>query len=178
VALPVFSSDALSSTAYATEEILAVLFVATLNPYGLVMPIALAIAALLAIVVASYRQTVRAYPSGGGAYTVSKENLGIGAGLVAGAALLTDYILTVSVSITAGVLAITSAIPDLFAYRVELAAGFIVFVTVMNIRGVKESGSIFAVPTYAFIGIIFTMIVVGLYQCFLGDGCRRPPPRS
>ncbi len=173
LALPVFSSDALSSVAYATEEMLGVLLLTTTASVaaGYVMPIAIAIAALLAIVITSYRQTVRAYPKGGGAYIVSKVNLGVGPSLVAGAALLTDYVLTVSVSITAGVLAITSAYHDLFPYRVPMALGFIAFVTLMNIRGVKESGALFAVPTYAFIAVIFATIAGGMAQCFFGDGC-------
>ncbi|MEX0991230.1 MAG: APC family permease [Actinomycetota bacterium] len=181
LALPVFSSDALSSVAYATEEMLGVLLLTTTASIaaGYIMPIAIAIAALLAIVITSYRQTVRAYPMGGGAYMVSKLNLGVGPSLVAGAALLTDYVLTVSVSITAGVLAITS-VPSLhdalFPYRVPIALGFIAFVTLMNIRGVKESGSLFAVPTYAFIVVISATVLGGLGQCFFGDGCPQAAP--
>jgi amino acid transporter len=179
LALPVFSSDALSSVAYATEEILAVLLATGLAAaaiYQYVMPIAIAIAALLAIVVASYRQTIRAYPMGGGAYFVSRDNLGQMSGLFAAAALLNDYVLTVAVSITAGVLAITSAFHSMYPYRVWIALGFIAFVTVMNIRGVKESGTLFAIPTYAFIALIATTVVAGLSQCFLGSGCPVAPP--
>src|SRR5213593_4343082 len=121
LALPVFSSDALSSVAYATEEILRVLLIASIGTRHLVMPIAIAIAILLVIVVSSYRQTVRAYPSGGGAYIVSKENLGILPGLIAAAALLTDYVLTVSVSVVAGVFAMVSAIPSLHQHKVALS---------------------------------------------------------
>ncbi len=173
LALPVFSSDALSSVAYATEEILLVLLSATAaaSVYRLVLPIALAIALLLAIVVTSYRQTVRAYPSGGGAYIVSKENLGTLPGLVAAAALLVDYVLTVAVSVVAGVFAITSAAPVLGGHRVALSLGFVAFITLANLRGVRESGTLFAVPTYAFIGSIATMLVVGLARCV--GGC--PP---
>ena len=140
LALPVFSSDPLSSVAYATEEILGVLLVATTDPYHFVMPIALAIGSLLTIVVISYRQTVRAYPNGGGAYIVSKENLGVVPGLVAAAALLTDYVLTVSVSVVAGVLAMTSAAPSLQPFRVEISLGFVLLIMLANLRGVRESG--------------------------------------
>src|SRR5262245_46015320 len=159
LALPVFSSDALSSVAYATEEILKVLFVASAASVGLVMPISFAIAALMVIVVISYRQTVRAYPSGGGAYIVSKDNLGVFAGLLAAAALLTDYVLTVAVSVVAGVFAITSAVPSLFAHKVALSLGFIVLITLANLRGVRESGTLFAIPTYGFIVSIFILVV-------------------
>src|SRR2546428_6390380 len=149
LALPVFSSDALSSVAYATEEILGVLLLyAGAAGARVVMPIAIAIASLMIIVVMSYRQTVKAYPNGGGAYIVSKENLGTLAGLVAAAALLTDYVLTVSVSVVAGVLAMTSAAPSLHPFRVEIALGFVLFIMLANLRGVRESGLLFAVPTY------------------------------
>ena len=169
IALPVFSSDALSSNAYATEEILLVLLTASAASVGYVMPIAVAIAVLMGIVVVSYRQTVRAYPSGGGAYIVSKENLGIAPGLVAAAALLIDYVLTVSVSITAGVVAISSAFPAVAEHAVAVAAGFIVLLTLANLRGVKEAGTVFAVPTYAFIISVFVMVVMGLVRC--AGGC-------
>src|SRR5438128_5281193 len=162
LALPVFSSDALSSVAYATEEILAVLLAASVSATHLVLPIAVAIATLMVIVVSSYRQTVRAYPSGGGAYIVSKDNLGTLPGLVAAAALLTDYVLTVSVSVVAGVFAIISAAPDLAKYRLEMSVGFVLVITLANLRGVRESGRVFAVPTYAFIGSIFVMVTLGL----------------
>src|SRR5438132_6814690 len=138
LALPVFSSDALSSVAYATEQILVVLVAVSLSvSYRLVMPISIAIATLMAIVVASYRQTVRAYPSGGGAYIVSKDNLGTFPGLVAAAALLTDYVLTVSVSVVAGVFAITSAVPSLDPHKVVLSIAFIALITLANLRGVR-----------------------------------------
>ena len=170
LALPVFSSDALSSVAYATEEILLVLLTATVaaGAVSYVLPIAAAIAVLLVVVVASYRQTVRAYPSGGGAYIVSKENLGTLPGLIAAGALLTDYVLTVAVSVSAGVFAITSAAPSLLALRVELALGFVALITLANLRGVRESGTLFAVPTYAFILSVFVMLVVGLTRCVGG----------
>jgi amino acid transporter len=176
LALPVFSSDALSSVAYATEEILRVLLGATAAAlaYRYVMPIAIAIATLMLIVIASYRQTVRAYPNGGGAYIVSKENLGTLPGLVAAGALLVDYVLTVSVSVVAGVFAFTSAATGLLPYRIELSIGFVLLITLANLRGVRESGTLFAFPTYAFIVSIVTMIGVGLFRCL--GGCPSVEP--
>jgi amino acid transporter len=174
LALPVFSSDALSSVAYATEEILHVLLTYTVAAYVFVMPIAIAIGTLMTIVVVSYRQTVRAYPNGGGAYIVSKENLGTLPGLIAAAALLTDYVLTVSVSVVAGVFAMTSAAPGLLPYKVEISLGFVALITLANLRGVRESGRVFAVPTYAFIVSIFIMIATGLVRCV--GGCPHPTP--
>jgi amino acid transporter len=169
IALPIFSSDALSSNAYATEEILLVLLAASASAVHLVMPIAIAIGLLLAIVITSYRQTVRAYPSGGGAYIVSKENLGTLPGLTAAAALLIDYVLTVSVSVSAGVLAISSAVPEVADHAVVMSLGFVVLLTLANLRGVKEAGTLFAIPTYAFVASTFAMIVVGLARC--SGGC-------
>jgi amino acid transporter len=174
IALPVFSSDPLSSNAYATEEILAVLLATSATSVHLVMPIAVAIGLLMAIVVSSYRQTVRAYPSGGGAYIVSKENLGTVPGLVAAASLLIDYVLTVSVSVTAGVIAITSAFPSAAAHAVPLSLAFVVLLTLANLRGVKEAGSVFAVPTYAFVACVFVMVAVGLMRC--ATGCPTAEP--
>jgi amino acid transporter len=176
LALPVFSSDALSSVAYATEEILRVLLGATAAAlaYRYVMPIAIAIATLMLIVVASYRQTVRAYPNGGGAYIVSKENLGTLPGLVAAGALLIDYVLTVSVSVVAGVFALTSAATELLSFRIELSIAFVLLITLANLRGVRESGTLFAFPTYAFIASIVTMIGVGLVRCL--GGCPSAEP--
>jgi amino acid transporter len=168
LALPVFSSDALSSVAYATEEILRVLLIGSAAAATLVMPISFAIAALMVIVVLSYRQTVRAYPNGGGAYIVSKDNLGVFPGLLAAAALLTDYVLTVSVSVVAGVFAITSAVPSLSDQKVGLSLGFIVLITLANLRGVRESGTLFAIPTYGFIVSIFVLVVTGLVRCTTG----------
>jgi amino acid transporter len=161
-ALAVFSSDALSSTAYATEEILRVLVLAGTAAYAFVQPIGLAIVLLLAIVVFSYRQTIRAYPHGSGTYIVTKDNLGIAPGLLAAGALLSDYVLTVAVSISAGVAAMTSAFPSLYPYRVELAVAAIVLLTVANLRGVRESATIFMLPTYAFIVSIGALILLGL----------------
>jgi len=165
-ALAVFSSDALSSVAYATEEIMLALMLAGTAALPWSLPIAAAVVALVAIVATSYRQTIHAYPSGGGSYIVAKDNLGIYPGLVAGAALLIDYVLTVSVSIAAGVAALTSAMPSLFEYKVALGLLFITLITLANLRGVKESGSIFAVPTYVFIGSMFWLIGTGLVHSF------------
>ena len=174
VALAVFSSDALSSCAYATEEILIALTAA--GAAGLVygLPIALCITTLLAIVAFSYRQTVHAYPSGGGAYIVAKENLGVEFGLVAGAALLVDYVLTVTVSIAAGVAAITSAIPTLYEHRVVLGIVLVGFITLANLRGVRESGAFFAPPTYFFIVSLTALILTGIFRTQVW-GMAAPP---
>ena len=144
VGLAIFASDALSSTAYATQEILIVLALAGTAALGYAFPIALAIVALLAIVTISYEQTIHSYPEGGGAYTVARDNLGQLPAQIAAASLLTDYILTVSVSVSSGVAQITSAYPFLFAYRVHIAVGMVFFVMLINLRGVKESGIAFA----------------------------------
>ncbi|MDQ3209994.1 MAG: amino acid permease [Actinomycetota bacterium] len=148
LALPVFASDALSSVAYATGEILIALTLVTMRPQPYVLPIAVAIGSLMIIVVASYRQTVRAYPSGGGAYIVSRENLGTVPALIAASALLFDYMMTVVVSIVAGVFAIGSALPWANEHKVLLSIGFVIFVTLANLRGSRESGTLFAIPTY------------------------------
>src|SRR5262245_58860845 len=167
IALAVFSSDAISSTAYATEEILFVIAVAPSSlALGLskLVPIAIMVAVLLVLVATSYRQTIFAYPSGGGSYIVSRENLGEIPSLVAGASLLVDYILTVAVSISAGVAAIIS-IPqfkDLADYRVTVCIVIIAFITIANLRGVKESGRLFAFPTYAYIITLTALVVLGL----------------
>ncbi|MBC8448826.1 MAG: APC family permease [Chloroflexi bacterium] len=167
-ALAVFSSDALSSVAYATEEILLVLVVAGPAVLGLSWPIALAIASLLLVVATSYYQTIHGYPSGGGAYIVAYDNLGVWPGLTAAAALLIDYVLTVAVSVTAGVAAITSALPALYPFRVELCVLAIVFIMWANLRGVRESGTLFAIPTYVFILVFLTLIVIGLLRLISG----------
>jgi amino acid transporter len=168
-ALAVFSSDALSSSAYATEEILRVLALAGAGALALTLPVAGAIGLLLAIVAISYRQTIKAYPKGGGSYIVSKDNLGTWPALVAAAALLVDYVLTVAVSMSAGVLALTSAVPFLFDYKVLLAVLFIGFITLINLRGVRESGTIFAAPTYVFIVTALGMIGLGLFRLATGS---------
>jgi amino acid transporter len=174
LALPVFASDALSSVAYATGEIFIQLSIVSLAFKHLVMPISIAIAALMAIVVASYRQTVRAYPMGGGAYRVTKENLGRVPGLIAAAALLVDYTMTVVVSIVAGVFAIGSALPAANEHKVILAIAFVWLVTIANLRGTRESGVLFAVPTYGFVASIMILISVGLFQCL--NGCPATQP--
>ncbi len=168
LALPVFSSDALSSVAYASEEILRVLLIASVGTASLVGPIAIAISLLLAIVVLSYRQTVKAYPNGGGAYIVSRENLGQTPGLIAASALLVDYMMTVVVSTVAGVVAIISAVPSLAPFRVELSVMFVALVTLANLRGVKEAGTLFAIPTYGFILCIVALVGFGLLKCTTG----------
>src|SRR3989441_910190 len=160
-ALAVFASDALSSVAYATEEILLVLVLPGPAALSYSIPISVAIAVLIAIVVSSYRQTIRAYPQGGGAYIVSKDTLGVPAGLVAGAALLIDYVLTVAVSVAAGIAALTSAVPALFPYRPWLCVAAVVAVAVATLRGIRESGKIFAAPTYLFIGSLGVLILYG-----------------
>lgn len=168
VALAVFSSDALSSVAYATEEILLVLILAGAAAIWLSIPISMAIVLLLIILTLSYRQIIYAYPGGGGAYTVAKSNLGTWAGLVAAAALIIDYVLTVAVSTAAGIAAVTSAIPALFPHRVALCLFTILLVVVLNLRGVRESGRVFAIPTYLFIGSFLIMIGTGLIQLYEG----------
>ena len=168
-ALAVFSSDALSSVAYATEEILWVLVLAGTGYLHLSIPIALAIATLAIIVASSYYQTVHGYPSGGGAYVVAEENLGKWPGLIAAAALLIGYVLTVSVSIAAGVEAVTSAISILFPYRVALCLAAIALIMWANLRGIKESGTVFAIPTYGFILILLALIVVGAFRVVTGS---------
>jgi amino acid transporter len=175
-ALAVFSSDALSSSAYATEEILLVLILAGTLAISYTVPIAVAIVTLLAIVAFSYRQTIRAYPQGGGSYIVTKDNLGTWPSLVAGGSLMIGYVLTVSVSISAGVAAITSAMPALAAHRVPMALVFIGLITLINLRGIREAGSIFAVPTYLFIASMATMIAFGVAGLALGNLEPIPTP--
>lgn len=186
-ALAVFSSDALSSTAYATEEILLVLAVAAAATGGAsfsyVIPVSVGIAVLLGIVATSYRQTIHAYPSGGGAYIVAKENLGTTPGLVAGAALLVDYVLTVSVSIAAGVAAITSAVQGtryawLNDHKVILCLVFIAFIAIANLRGVRESGALFATPTYVFVVSFLFMVGFGFFHYFTYGGAAPIPAQE
>ena len=170
LALPIFASDPLSSVAYATEAALVVLVGASLGAAHLVFPISIGIAVLLAIVVASYRQTVLAYETSGGAYIVAKENLGRIPSLVAAAALLTDYILTVAVSVAAGVLALTSAVTRLQGHELTLSLICVVLITLANLRGVKEAGVLFALPTYAFVASIFILVGTGITRCAT-SGC-------
>ena len=175
IALPVFCSDPISSVAYATEQIVLVLGTAGAASFlGLAAPIAIGVAFLMAVVVASYRQTCYAYPSGGGAYIVSKENLGEKAALTAGAALLVDYVMTVAVSVVSGVVAITSAFTSLAPHAVALSAGAVVLLAVVNLRGVKESGTTFAFPTYAFVVLTFVLLGTGAYHALTGTVPNAP----
>jgi len=168
IALPVFCSDPLSSVAYATEEILLVLGLGGLVLLHLAWWVAAAVALLLIVVVASYRQTCHAYPNGGGAYTVSRENLGINAALVAASALLVDYVLTVAVSVVAGVANIISAFPSLAPHAVLMSISLVALLALVNLRGVKESGTLFAIPTYGFVATVLLMIGVGIFQILTG----------
>jgi amino acid transporter len=176
-ALAVFASDAISSTAYASEEILLVLVPATGLTIALhqLIPISLIVMALLIVVITSYRQTIYAYPNGGGSYVVSRENLGVMPSLVAGASLLVDYILTVAVSVSAGVAAIISAFPTLLPERVLLCLAFVIIMTVANLRGLKESGRLFAGPTYVYVFSLGVLILVGLTRVFTGHLNSLPP---
>ena len=177
VGLAVFASDALSSTAYATQEILVILAVAGTAAFGYVFPISIAIVALMAIVTISYEQTIHAYPNGGGAYIVARDNLGELAAQTAGAALLTDYVLTVAVSVSSGVAQIVSAIPVLQPHRVWIAIGLVMFVMLINLRGVKEAGVTFAIPTYFFVLMMFSTLGLGLLRLVSGSiGTVIDPP--
>ncbi len=177
-ALAVLSSDALSSVAYATQETLIVLVAAGTSSsiLGWSLPIAIAIIALLGIVVLSYRQTIRAYPNGGGSYIVARENLGLFPGLIAGASLMIDYILTVAVSVSAGIDNLASAVPSLRPWTVPLCLAFVFLLMIANLRGVKESGRIFMVPTYAFIVSIFILVGTGLFNQITGHVVPVPLP--
>src|SRR5882672_5757408 len=179
-ALAVFSSDALSSVAYSTEAILLVLLAAGTSAIVYLPYISVGITILLTILVLSYRQTIHSYPSGGGAYIVAKDNLGTQTGLVAAASLLVDYILTVAVSVSAGVAAITSAAQGtrfafLHQHRVLLCLFFVAFIAIVNLRGVRESGALFAGPTYLFIFSMLALIVVGFIRYYT-TGSTIPPP--
>ncbi len=177
IGLAVFASDALSSTAYATQEILIILALAGAAAFGYVFPISIAIVVLLVIVTISYEQTIHAYPGGGGAYIVARDNLGELPAQTAGAALLTDYILTVAVSVSSGVAQIVSAFPEMFPYRVMLAVGAVLFIMVVNLRGVRESGAAFALPTYFFITMLYATVGLGMLQfVFGGLGTVVDPP--
>ena len=177
VGLAVFASDALSSTAYATQEIVGVIAAAGAIAYGYLFPISIAIITLLAIVTISYEQTIHAYPGGGGAYIVARDNLGELPAQTAGAALLTDYILTVSVSVSSGVAQIVSAYPDLFPYRVAIAVVAVMLIMLINLRGVKESGTAFAIPTYFFVVVMAITVGIGLFRFFSGSlGAVVDPP--
>jgi len=173
-ALAIFSADVISSTAYATEEILLVLILVGTGALNASLPIAAVITALLIVVSFSYRQTVRAYPSGGGSYTVARENLGMFPGLTAASALMIDYVLTVAVSTSAGIAAVTSAAPGLFHERLEMALVAVWVIVIGNLRGIRDSGKIFAFPTYLFIFTFAAMLVTGFVRCAMG--AQAPPP--
>jgi amino acid transporter len=168
VALAVFSSDAISSTAYGTEQIMLVLVAAGAVATGLALPVALGIGGLLAVLILSYRQTITAYPSAGGAYIVTRDNFGPGLAQVAGSALLIDYVLTVAVSVTSGVAALTTAFPPLQRFILPLSLAAIALIAWANLAGVRESGRIFAVPTYLFVGSCVLMLLVGLFRQLTG----------
>ncbi len=177
VGMAVFGADALSSIAYAPQETLVILAAAGTQAFGYAFPISLVITALLAIVSVSYLQTIQAYPSGGGAYTVVKENFGIAPALVAGAALLTDYILLAAVTVASGVAQIVSAFPALFPFRVWISIGLLVLIAIANLRGLKESGNIFALPTYFFLAMTALTVGVGFFRYFAGTlGVVIDPP--
>ena len=166
LALAIFSSNSISSVAYATEEILLVLILAGTAALAWSIPVSLAILFLVIVLTISYRQIIYEYPEGGGAYIVARSNLGEMPALIAAAALMIDYVLTVAVSVAAGVAAITSAIPELFAHREALGLISIVFIVVVNLRGIRESGKFFAIPTYFAIGALGLMVVVGTFRSF------------
>ena len=177
IGLAIFASDNISSSAYATEETMRILALAGIGAVAaLTLPLTVAIVVVLAIVVLSYVQVIKAYPSGGGSYVVAKENLGVVPGLVAGSALLVDYFLTVSVSVAAGVAAVTSAFPDLHPGRVSIAVGLVVLLTIGNLRGIREAGNIFAAPTYVYVVAIFGLIGLGLWRAVSGDLPSAPAP--
>lgn len=179
IGLAVFAADALSSTAYATQESLGVLAAAGSLALGYLFPISIAIVALLAIVTLSYEQTIHAYSGGGGSYIVARDNLGELPATIAGAALLTDYVLTVSVSVSSGIAQVVSAFPDLFDYRVWMAVGAVLFIMLINLRGVRESGAFFALPAYLFIAMMLINIGVGLFRYWTGTlGTVVNPPTS
>jgi len=178
IGLAVFASDALSSTAYATQEMLAILLLAGIGALQFSIPISIGIVVLLTLLTLSYEQTIHAYPGGGGAYIVARDNLGDVPALVAAASLLTDYILTVSVSISSGVAQVVSAFPAAFPYRVEIAILFIAVVMLLNLRGVKESGKAFAVPTYIFVLLMYATVVTGIIRLVLDTlGVVTAPPQ-
>ena len=177
IGLAVFASDALSSTAYATQEMLVILALAGTGAFHYSIPISFAIVALLAILIISYQQIIYSYPDGGGAYVVARDNLGKMPALIAASALLTDYILTVSVSISSSVAQIVSAYPDLYDIRITIALIMVVFITIVNLRGVRESGTAFSIPTYFFVVMMFSMVGIGFYRYFNGSlGVVSNPP--
>src|ERR1700681_2859383 len=168
--IPTFGLDALSSAAYGPEAALTILLPLGLLGVKYIVPLTFAIIALLVIVFFSYRQTIGAYPMGGGSYTVAKENLGEGAGLLAGAALMIDYLLNVAVGISAGIGALVSAVPSLQPHTLAMCLAVLVILTIVNLRGVKEAGSAFEAPTYLFVGTLAVVIVIGLYKVVASGG--------
>src|SRR6202045_98336 len=172
--IPIFGLDALSSAAYGPEAALSLLIPLGLLGVRYIVPISAAIIALLVIVYFSYRQTIEAYPSGGGSYTVARFNLGAPAGLLAAAALLADYILTAAVGISAGVGALISAVPSLLPHTVSLCLGILLVITILNLRGVREAGTVFAVPTYLFVGTLLITIGAGVLRVLLSSGHPTP----
>jgi amino acid transporter len=178
VGLAIFASDALSSTAYATQEMLTILAVAGVAGFSYAFPLAVTIVALLAVVTLSYQQIIHAYPDGGGAYTVARDNLGEMPAQIAAGALLADYVLTVAVSVSAGVAQLASAFPPMLDHRVAVAIALLVVIMIMNLRGVKESGTIFAIPSYFFIVLMFAMVGLGFVRAIAGSlgGVPQPPP--
>jgi amino acid transporter len=176
LALPIFSSDAISSSAYATEEILRVLVIGGASAIVFSIPVAIAIVVMLAIVSTSYRQVCRAYPSGGGAYVVARENLSQLAGLVAAAALLIDYVMTVAVSTASAVAQVYSVLPAVYDFRIEIAIASIALITIGNLRGLREAGLVFASPTYLFVGLALLMIGMGMFRIATGTVPDLPPP--
>src|ERR1700676_1078196 len=172
--IPIFGLDALSSAAYGPEAALRFLIPLGILGVQYIVPISAAIITLLVIVYFSYLQTIAAYPSGGGSYTVARTNLGAGPGLLAAAALLTDYILTAAVGISAGVGALVSAIPSLLPHTVSLCVGILVLITIINLRGVREAGVVFMVPTYLFVGTLLIMIIAGVIKVGVSSGHPTP----
>ncbi len=170
IGLAVFSSDAMSSVAYGPQELMSILFLAGIGTLHLALPIVIGIVSLLFILTFSYEQTIHAYPGGGGAYIVARDNLGEFPAQTAGAALLTDYILTVAVSISSGVAQFVSAYPGLYPHRVIIAVGAIMLIMLINLRGVKESGIAFAIPTYFFLFFTFLMVIIGFIRYFSSLG--------
>jgi amino acid transporter len=175
IALAIFSSNAISSVAYATEEILLVLILAGTAAVAWSIPISFAILFLIVVLTISYRQIIYEYPEGGGAYVVARHNFGEQPSLIGAAALMIDYVLTVAVSVAAGIAALTSAVPSLFEYRVALGLAAIIFIVVINLRGVRESGTFFAFPTYFAIGALGVMVGIGSIQAFFGQSASVPP---
>src|SRR5438105_7788044 len=178
--IPIFGLDALSSAAYGPEAALTLLIPLGLAGIGYIVPISLTIVVLLTIVYFSYRQTIQAYPGGGGSYTVARQNLGASAGLLAAAALMIDYILVVAVDISAGVGALVSAIPSLQSHTLAICLGILVLITLINLRGMRDAGLVFMAPTYLFVGTLLAAILVGLIKTFVSGGHPvpvEPPPR-